>query len=257
MWQEISLHIGAIDIECLLTIAPREQVLSAAALGFICFCFCEAPAPMGGPFLPARRGSFKNIRDLPMNERFESWYQMGFPPLIRKPNKNGEPNVINNGGPVGAKSIAFCRAVMASSTVGTAQQGGEAGCDQQQHVGRGGRNPSVRSHKTTKSFESWLAVKICCGLLQILWKISQSQVSSNMFESTMKFLKTSMIGVNESMVWKLAGLDANSGTIWWGGGRQSCSALAQQILLKIWNQKDGEVCSYCYFSMIFIDFLKW
>ena len=53
-----------------------------------------------------------------------------FPPFIRKPNKNDGQKVINNGGPVGAKSIAFCRAVMASSTVGTAQQGGEAGCDE-------------------------------------------------------------------------------------------------------------------------------
>lgn len=51
-----------------------------------------------------------------------------------------------------------------------------------------GRNPSVRSHKTTKSFGSWLAVKIC-GLLQIPRKIAESQVSSNMFQSSMKFLK--------------------------------------------------------------------
>lgn len=105
----------------------------------------------GGPFFPARRsskssrfaidcvfflgkGSLKNIRDLPV---WTLSFQMGKTHLLSEnQTKMENQKVINNGGPVGAKSIAFCRAVMASSTVGTAQQGGTAGCDQQHVVFR-------------------------------------------------------------------------------------------------------------------------
>ena len=45
-------------------------------------------------------------------------------PLINRKTKQKWRHIINNGGFAGAKSISFCGAVMASSTVGTAQQGG-------------------------------------------------------------------------------------------------------------------------------------
>lgn len=140
-------------MECLLTIAPREQVLSAAALGFIClFLFLRSSCADGGAiFYPARRSSKssrfatdcvfflgkgsvkKHPRFAGLNVEFSDGKTSHL--SSENPNKNDEQKVINNGGPVGAKSLAFCRAIMASSTVGTAQQGGTAGCDQQ-HVGR-------------------------------------------------------------------------------------------------------------------------
>jgi len=189
-------------MECLLTIAPREQVLSAAALGFIClFLFLRSSCADGGAiFYPARRSSkssrfaidcvfFLGKGSVKKHPRFAGLnveFSDGKTSHLSSENqtKNGEPKVINNGGPVGAKSIAFCRAIMASSTVGTAQQGGEAGCDQQ-HVGRGGRNPSVRSHKTTKSFGGWLCENLLG--LQILGKSQISKSLRNMLESSRSF----------------------------------------------------------------------
>ena len=272
MWQEISLHIGAIDMECLLTIAPREQVLSAAALGFIClFLFLRSSCADGGAiFYPARRSS--------KSSRFaiDCVFFLGKGSVKKHPRFAGL-NVEFSDGKTSHLSSENQTKMMdkKSSTMEVLLERSQSHFVAQLwlppllelhskevkraatklHVGRGGRNPSVRSHKTTKSFESWL----CENLRFASNSFGKSQISSLIEHVWInnKFLKN-LNDWSERIygVFQLAGLDANSGTIWWGGIFQSCSALAQQILLKIWNQKMVKCVVIAFFFMIFMGFFE-